>query len=174
MRIWQCLSLMLKLSKENMRGPKNIWKYPWVVLAMLSLATGGIANTQARVVPASQAAAEENENHRLMLYNTHTAERIDIVYRGVSNMFRERSPSWIISCAIIRPMKFAILIHGCTTYLPISRHRWGFPMGRSTSSVVIALRRRTNRCGRTLAASQKTACTFKRKRSTCAYPASTR
>jgi uncharacterized protein YcbK (DUF882 family) len=64
-----------------MRAPKNIWQYLWVVAALLSLATAGIANAQVRAIPASQADSDENQNHRLMLYNTHTAERIDIVYR---------------------------------------------------------------------------------------------
>jgi uncharacterized protein YcbK (DUF882 family) len=72
---------MLKLSRRNMRAPKNIWQYLWVVAALLSLATAGIANAQVRAIPASQADSDENQNHRLMLYNTHTAERIDIVYR---------------------------------------------------------------------------------------------
>jgi uncharacterized protein YcbK (DUF882 family) len=64
-----------------MRGPKNISQYRWAMAAMLLLATAGIATAQARTVPASQAAPQENQDHRLMLYNTHTAERIDIVYR---------------------------------------------------------------------------------------------
>ena len=64
-----------------MRGSKNIRQYLWIVAAMLSLATVGIANAQSRTVPASQADSEANQNHRLVLYNTHTAERIDIVFR---------------------------------------------------------------------------------------------
>jgi uncharacterized protein YcbK (DUF882 family) len=64
-----------------MRGPKNISQYRWAMAAMLLLATAGIATAQARTVPASPEAPQENQDHRLMLYNTHTAERIDIVYR---------------------------------------------------------------------------------------------
>jgi uncharacterized protein YcbK (DUF882 family) len=64
-----------------MRRPKNISPYPWVVIAMLTLATTGFANAQAQAIPASQVNLEKNQDHRLTLYNTHTAERIDIVYR---------------------------------------------------------------------------------------------
>ena len=72
---------MLKLNRRNMRGSKNIRQYLWIVVAMLSLATAGVAHAQSRTVPASQADSEANQNHRLVLYNTHTAERIDIVFR---------------------------------------------------------------------------------------------
>ena len=73
---------MLKLNRGNMRGPKNITQCRWAVVAMLSLATVGVSNAQAPAIPASQAAnSETNQNHRLVLYNTHTAERIDIVFR---------------------------------------------------------------------------------------------
>jgi uncharacterized protein YcbK (DUF882 family) len=64
-----------------MHGPKNISTYLWVVVAMLTLATTGFANAHAQAVPASQVNVEQNQDHRLTLYNTHTAERIDIVYR---------------------------------------------------------------------------------------------
>jgi uncharacterized protein YcbK (DUF882 family) len=64
-----------------MREPKNISLYRWAVAAMLTLATSGFVSAQAQAIPASQVDFEKNQDHRLMLYNTHTAERIDIVYR---------------------------------------------------------------------------------------------
>jgi uncharacterized protein YcbK (DUF882 family) len=64
-----------------MRGPKKISPSLRAIAALLLLATAGLATAQARTVPGLQAAPEQNQDHRLMLYNTHTAERIDIVYR---------------------------------------------------------------------------------------------
>jgi uncharacterized protein YcbK (DUF882 family) len=61
-----------------MRTPGRI---PWrlcVAAAMFSLMAAGPASAQPRTPQILQAAPEE---HRLMLYNTHTAERIAIVYR---------------------------------------------------------------------------------------------
>ena len=42
---------------------------------------GSDARAQSRTVSAQQSPSQEGQNHRLLLYNTHTAERIDIVYR---------------------------------------------------------------------------------------------
>jgi uncharacterized protein YcbK (DUF882 family) len=71
---------MLKLNRDNMRLTK-ISPYQWLVVAMLTLATAGMANAQAPTPTALRTVSEEHQDHRLMLYNTHTAERIDIVYR---------------------------------------------------------------------------------------------
>ncbi len=39
------------------------------------------ARTQTREASSQQSSPQNNQDHRLRLYNTHTAERIDIVYR---------------------------------------------------------------------------------------------
>jgi uncharacterized protein YcbK (DUF882 family) len=47
---------------------------------MLFLMSSG-APAQSRAVSAQQSASQGSQEHRLLLYNTHTTERIDIVYR---------------------------------------------------------------------------------------------
>jgi uncharacterized protein YcbK (DUF882 family) len=64
-----------------MRTRGKIKRALWVATAMLLLAAAGVTNAQTRAFPSPQAVSDENQDHRLMLYNTHTAERIDIVYR---------------------------------------------------------------------------------------------
>jgi uncharacterized protein YcbK (DUF882 family) len=64
-----------------MRGLRKISWYLYVAAAVCLLATSSGAHAQTRAVTASQAVSETNQDHRLTLYNTHTAERIDIVYR---------------------------------------------------------------------------------------------
>ena len=49
--------------------------------AMLSLVALSGARAQARVVSSGPPASAESPDHRLRLYNTHTGERLDIVYR---------------------------------------------------------------------------------------------
>ena len=53
----------------------------WVAGAMLFLSAPSDARAQSRRVSAQQSSSHEGQDHRLLLYNTHTAERIDIVYR---------------------------------------------------------------------------------------------
>src|ERR1700678_1067153 len=72
---------MLKLNRRDMRTRGKIKRVLWVATAMLLLAAAGVTNAQTRAFPSQQAVSDENQDHRLMLYNTHTAERIDIVYR---------------------------------------------------------------------------------------------
>ena len=48
---------------------------------MLLLCVPSGARAQSLGVPAQQLPSQEGQDHRLVLYNTHTAERIDIVYR---------------------------------------------------------------------------------------------
>ena len=52
----------------------------WVVCAMLFLSAPSDAPAQSRRVSVQQSSAA-GQDHFLLLYNTHTAERIDIVYR---------------------------------------------------------------------------------------------
>jgi len=48
-------------------------------MLFLIAATG--VRTEARVASRQQSSSADNQEHRLLLYNTHTAERIDIIYR---------------------------------------------------------------------------------------------
>ncbi len=62
----------------------NFIKIPsriWVAAAMLFLSAASNAQTPSRSVPAQQSSPQQSQEHRLSLYNTHTAERLDIVYR---------------------------------------------------------------------------------------------
>jgi uncharacterized protein YcbK (DUF882 family) len=53
----------------------------WVACAMLFLLGPSNARAQSPGAPAQQSSSQEGQDHRLLLYNTHTAERIDIIYR---------------------------------------------------------------------------------------------
>ena len=53
----------------------------WVAGAMLFLIASSGAPTQSRAVSSQQSVSQESQNRRLRLYNTHTAERIELVYR---------------------------------------------------------------------------------------------
>jgi uncharacterized protein YcbK (DUF882 family) len=48
---------------------------------MLFVSAPSKAQTPSRTVPVQQSPTQDSQDHRLSLYNTHTAERIDIVYR---------------------------------------------------------------------------------------------
>ena len=54
---------------------------PWVagIILLLILSVG--ASPQAREVSSQRTSSPDSHDHLLLLYNTHTAERIDIVYR---------------------------------------------------------------------------------------------
>ena len=52
-----------------------------VASAMLFVSAPSKAQTPSRTVPVQQSPTQDSQDHRLSLYNTHTAERIDIVYR---------------------------------------------------------------------------------------------
>src|SRR6266481_2712624 len=54
---------------------------PWVAGMMLLLILSVGARPQAREVSSQRAPSPDSHDHLLLLYNTHTAERIDIVYR---------------------------------------------------------------------------------------------
>jgi len=53
----------------------------WVAGAILFLIAPIGASTQSRQVSTQRSSSQDSWEHRLLLYNTHTAERIDIVYR---------------------------------------------------------------------------------------------
>ena len=54
---------------------------PWVAGIMLLLILLVGARPQAREVSSQRTSSPDSHDHLLLLYNTHTAERIDIVYR---------------------------------------------------------------------------------------------
>lgn len=60
---------------------KGISCRPWVAGAMLLLTLSVGARPQAREVSSQRTPSPDSHDHLLLLYNTHTAERIDIVYR---------------------------------------------------------------------------------------------
>jgi uncharacterized protein YcbK (DUF882 family) len=53
----------------------------WVAGALLILTAAGVARPQSRGVSSEQPPSRAGQEHSLLLYNTHTGERIDIVYR---------------------------------------------------------------------------------------------
>ncbi len=60
---------------------KGISCRPWVAGAMLLLTLSVGARPQAREVSSQRTSSPDSHDHLLLLYNMHTAERIDIVYR---------------------------------------------------------------------------------------------
>lgn len=60
---------------------KTISRGLWVLGAGLLLVVTSGARAQSLAVSAAVATAQQGAEHRLLLYNTHTAERVDIVYR---------------------------------------------------------------------------------------------
>jgi len=66
-----------------MQAARKISRCLWVAVAgaiLFLLASSGTA-TQSRAVSWQQSASQDGQDHRLQLYNTHTAERIELVYR---------------------------------------------------------------------------------------------
>jgi uncharacterized protein YcbK (DUF882 family) len=53
----------------------------WVACATLFLSAPSNPRAQSRKVSVQQSSSQEGQDHHLLLYNTHTAERINIVYR---------------------------------------------------------------------------------------------
>jgi uncharacterized protein YcbK (DUF882 family) len=64
-----------------MQTSKGISCRPWVAGAMLLVILSVGARPQAREVSSQRTSSPDSHEHLLLLYNTHTAERIDIVYR---------------------------------------------------------------------------------------------
>src|ERR1700741_4018404 len=64
-----------------MQTLKGISCRPWVAGAILLLILPLGASPQTREVPSQRISSPDSHDHLLLLYNTHTAERIDVVYR---------------------------------------------------------------------------------------------
>src|SRR5580704_7629738 len=72
---------MLKSSRTNMRKTQNIVRALQVTLAALILTWPISAGTSPREVSAKSTDAEKSAERSVRLFNTHTNERIDIVYK---------------------------------------------------------------------------------------------
>jgi uncharacterized protein YcbK (DUF882 family) len=59
---------------------KILWCF-WISTAMLLAIAPGYAYPRSRRVSFQQVPSQDSQDHFLLLYNTHTAERIEIVYR---------------------------------------------------------------------------------------------
>jgi len=64
-----------------MHGDRKNSQRLWVAGAVLFLIALTGARAQSRGVSSQQLASPQGQDHHLLLYNTHTAERADIVYR---------------------------------------------------------------------------------------------
>jgi uncharacterized protein YcbK (DUF882 family) len=64
-----------------MYGPRIISRYGWIIFGMLLFIAPGIGRAQSRAASTGKSAAALGQEHSLLLYNTHTGERIDMVYR---------------------------------------------------------------------------------------------
>jgi uncharacterized protein YcbK (DUF882 family) len=64
-----------------MHKSRKIARCLWVVGAMLFLSGPNSTRAQLRGVSPQESPSQGGQEHQLQLYNTHTAERIDIVYR---------------------------------------------------------------------------------------------
>ncbi len=63
-----------------MQASRKVSRWLWIVSPILVLITPGGACAQSRTVSSEQTATTA-QDHRLLLYNTHTGERMGIVYR---------------------------------------------------------------------------------------------
>ncbi len=64
-----------------MHAARTISRYLWVAGAILLLVAPNGIPTQSRATSSQQSASQESQDHLLQLYNTHTAERVELVYR---------------------------------------------------------------------------------------------
>jgi uncharacterized protein YcbK (DUF882 family) len=64
-----------------MRACRSISRRLWVAGATLFLIVPSGAGAQSGGVSSQQSSSQESQDHRLLLYNTHTGERIELVYR---------------------------------------------------------------------------------------------
>jgi uncharacterized protein YcbK (DUF882 family) len=64
-----------------MSACRRISRWLWVAVATLFLIAPSGARAQSREVSANQLSSQDSQEHLLLLYNTHTAERIELVYR---------------------------------------------------------------------------------------------
>jgi uncharacterized protein YcbK (DUF882 family) len=70
---------MLKLIGGNVRISGKLRRYLWLAVATLLLAGASRVRAQSERAPTPRSSAQDG--HRLVLFNTHTNERIDLVYR---------------------------------------------------------------------------------------------
>ncbi len=61
--------------------PEKISRFLWVLGAVLFLIAAGGAGAQSRGLESQESRAQDNQDHLLRLYNTHTGERMEIAYR---------------------------------------------------------------------------------------------
>jgi uncharacterized protein YcbK (DUF882 family) len=64
-----------------MRALVKMLPIPWIAGAMLLLMMPSGARAQAREAAVQQSSSQQGREHRLVLFNTHTNERIELVYR---------------------------------------------------------------------------------------------
>ena len=64
-----------------MYGARIISRYGWIIFGILLLIAPGLGRAQSRGASGGLSPAAQGQDHSLLLYNTHTGERIGIVYR---------------------------------------------------------------------------------------------
>jgi uncharacterized protein YcbK (DUF882 family) len=64
-----------------MQAVRQISRFLWVAGAILFLTAPTGARAQSPGLSTQQSSSVQSQDHRLLLYNTHTAERIELVYR---------------------------------------------------------------------------------------------
>jgi uncharacterized protein YcbK (DUF882 family) len=72
---------MLKLDEGIMRFSTGIRRFLLLAISAIVLCAPVGAEAQSRNVASVSTSSDENQDHRLELFNTHTNERIDIIYR---------------------------------------------------------------------------------------------
>jgi uncharacterized protein YcbK (DUF882 family) len=60
---------------------EKISRFLWILGAVLFLIAAGGAGAQSRGLEPQESRAQDNQDHLLRLYNTHTGERMEIAYR---------------------------------------------------------------------------------------------
>jgi uncharacterized protein YcbK (DUF882 family) len=64
-----------------MQAASRISRCVWATAAILFLLASRSTPAESRAAHAEQPVSQESQDHHLLLYNTHTAERIELVYR---------------------------------------------------------------------------------------------
>jgi uncharacterized protein YcbK (DUF882 family) len=64
-----------------MHTTRKLSRHLWIAGVILFLIAPIGGRTQSRELSSQRSSSQDNQDHLLLLYNTHTTERIDIVYR---------------------------------------------------------------------------------------------
>ena len=150
----------------NMQKSKRILRGLGLA-GMLAVLTAGGAYARSSEARAEESHTPVARDHRLVLFNTHTNERLDIVFR--------RGEEYVP--AALAKLDYFLRDHNTNEVLEFDPHEYdllydltaavGKPGGEIALCAATALRQRMRRCANAPTEWPYTACTFKRKLLIC-------